>query len=248
MLNSKILLIIVLLLLINISATAQVRINGKVTDESGQPLSFANVFLKEIKIGAVADEKGEFTIVSKNLKQSILDTLVVSYIGYKSYKSKVYLVKNKNVNLKIELSYATVNLKKVSINASDFLTPLEILEKVKNNIKSNYSRQKVQANGFYRELIKENNTYIELNEATFNLAYDKYPQKRFFKKGFRQYYKDGFYSRALSDVFKHIVNFPYYVSKKDQLEITNSRTTFNNSHYGINAFSYWWSFRLNSIR
>lgn len=235
MLNSKILLIIVLLLLINISATAQVSINGKVTNESGQPLSFANVFLKETKLGAVADEKGEFTIVSKNLKQSILDTLVISYVGYKSHKSEVYLAKNKNVNLKIELSYATVNLKKVSINASDFLTPLEILEKVKNNIKINYSRQKVQANGFYRELIKENNTYIELNEATFNLDYDKYPQKRFFKKGFRQYYKDGFYSRALSDVFKHIVNFPYYVSKKDQLEITNSRTTFNNSHYGINA-------------
>lgn len=58
---------------------AQYTVKGTVTDDSGQPLPFANVALKNTATGTTADFDGNFTI-----KADSTDILVVSYVGYQT--------------------------------------------------------------------------------------------------------------------------------------------------------------------
>jgi hypothetical protein len=63
-----------LLLLISISLSGQVR--GIVTDKStGEPIPFANVFLKDKPVGATTDLKGNFEI--KKLFQQLYMNLKI---------------------------------------------------------------------------------------------------------------------------------------------------------------------------
>jgi hypothetical protein len=61
-------------------------VQGKVTDAaSGDPIPFANVVFKGTSIGSTTDFDGNFLIKT----QHPTDTIIASYIGYKS-RSKVH--------------------------------------------------------------------------------------------------------------------------------------------------------------
>ncbi|MCC1483099.1 carboxypeptidase-like regulatory domain-containing protein [Winogradskyella immobilis] len=62
---------------------SQITIKGIVKDkETKQPLAYANIGLKLSKEGAISNEKGEFLIETKSQIKN--DTLIISYLGYKS--------------------------------------------------------------------------------------------------------------------------------------------------------------------
>jgi hypothetical protein len=62
--------------------TQQKVINGRVESASDKtPLHLANVFIEGKQIGAIADERGEFSIDGDF---SIEDFLVVSYVGFQT--------------------------------------------------------------------------------------------------------------------------------------------------------------------
>ena len=63
---------------------AQSRVSGTVYDETGEPLPGATVVVKGTSFGVATDFDGNFTI---NAEAS--QTLVVSYIGYKSQEVAV---------------------------------------------------------------------------------------------------------------------------------------------------------------
>lgn len=67
----------VLALFFSLSAIAQQRISGTVSDSTGQPLPGATVTVKGTNTNAVTDVKGQFTI-----NAPIGSTLLVSYVGY----------------------------------------------------------------------------------------------------------------------------------------------------------------------
>jgi TonB-linked SusC/RagA family outer membrane protein len=60
-------------------------IHGHITNRQGIPLSGANVIIKRTKRGVQTDVKGEFTL--KNVRAE--DSLVISFIGYKSQTIRV---------------------------------------------------------------------------------------------------------------------------------------------------------------
>jgi len=86
----------------------QTKVGGKVVDEFGDPVAFANVLFKNSKEGVITDENGNFYFESKEN----YSTLVVSYVGFE--KKEIALKPGLNSGLKIELKSGT-ELKEVVI-------------------------------------------------------------------------------------------------------------------------------------
>lgn len=76
--------------------TGNIKINGVITDETGQTVPGANIQVKETKEGAITDIDGKFTINVPSYKV----TLLVSFVGYKGQEIKLTNGKN---NLQIVL-------------------------------------------------------------------------------------------------------------------------------------------------
>uniref|UniRef100_UPI004049931F DUF5686 family protein n=1 Tax=Flavobacterium sp. TaxID=239 RepID=UPI004049931F len=100
--------IVLFFLFLNSIIVAQTKVGGKVVDEFGEPIAFANVIFKNSKEGVITDENGIFYFESKeNYK-----TLVVSYVGFE--KKEISLKPGLNTGLKIKLKSGT-ELKEVVI-------------------------------------------------------------------------------------------------------------------------------------
>ena len=79
--------LILLLTFINVAAFAQSgKVNGKISDVKGQPLTGASIIIKNTNKGATTDSKGEFVI--DNLANGKY-TVVMSFIGYKTKETLV---------------------------------------------------------------------------------------------------------------------------------------------------------------
>ncbi len=105
----------VLLFLTSLNAWAQV-ITGKVQDaKTLEPLPFANVFINNTTMGTTTDTRGEFIL--KNLSAGSCE-LIISYVGYESFKSAVTLRPGESVTAEIKLTPSELELNKVEVTAT----------------------------------------------------------------------------------------------------------------------------------
>jgi len=100
--------IVLFFLFLSSIVIGQTKVGGKVTDEFGDPVAFANVIFKNSKEGVITDENGNFYFESKEN----YSTLVVSYVGFD--KKEISLKPGLNTGLKIQLKSGT-ELKEVVI-------------------------------------------------------------------------------------------------------------------------------------
>ena len=100
--------IVLFFLFLSSIVIGQTKVGGKVTDEFGDPVAFANVIFKNSKEGVITDENGNFYFESKEN----YSTLVVSYVGFE--KKEINLKPGLNTGLKIQLQSGTT-LKEVVI-------------------------------------------------------------------------------------------------------------------------------------
>lgn len=100
--------IVLFFLFLSSIVIGQTKVGGKVTDEFGDPVAFANVIFKNSKEGVITDENGNFYFESKEN----YSTLVVSYVGFE--KKEISLKPGLNTGLKIQLKSGT-ELKEVVI-------------------------------------------------------------------------------------------------------------------------------------
>lgn len=100
--------IVLFFLFLSSIVIGQTKVGGKVTDEFGDPVAFANVIFKNSKEGVITDENGNFYFESKEN----YSTLVVSYVGFE--KKEIALKPGLNTGLKIQLKSGT-ELKEVVI-------------------------------------------------------------------------------------------------------------------------------------
>src|SRR5690606_294054 len=85
--HMKKLIIGLVLYLAAISAWAQNSLGGKVIDaESGKPLIGASVWTEKLGIGAVTDEKGEFTLAKLPAGEV---ELRVSFLGFEAFRQVI---------------------------------------------------------------------------------------------------------------------------------------------------------------
>src|SRR6478736_1348316 len=84
---------ILFLILISISTTLSAQtgvIQGRIIDSKTlEPLPFANVFVNNTTIGTTTDVDGNFTL--KNVSRPSVFDLIISFVGYQSFKQKISL-------------------------------------------------------------------------------------------------------------------------------------------------------------
>jgi hypothetical protein len=156
----------VFLLLVNSAYSQETTISGKVTDAtSGDPIPFANVVFKGTSIGATTDFDGKFLIKTS----SPTDSLMASYIGY---KSKVRIVKRgvtQVVNFQLEED--VVRLKEIVFYSGEN-PAFQILRKA-IDAKANHDKRKIEA--------YEVESYTKIEIAIDNMS-EKMRQKKVMQK------------------------------------------------------------------
>ena len=123
-------ILIILFFVLNLSVFAQqISLGGKIVDsESLTPLLNANISIStKINVGTASDEDGEF-ILNPSLNNS--DTLVITYVGYKDWKSSVgELLKLSGIEITNGSAYYVFALKKKAIPSQTILVEATIGKK-----------------------------------------------------------------------------------------------------------------------
>ncbi|HEY0744363.1 MAG TPA: DUF5686 family protein [Chryseosolibacter sp.] len=157
-----------LLLLVSLpfSLVAQSIVKGKVTDaNSGDPIPFVNITLVGSMSGTTTDFDGNFTL----RVPAKIDTIVASYIGYKTKKKK--LDKGANVVANFQLEEEVTTLKEIVVDAGEN-PAYEILRNVVRN-KDKNDKRKLTA--------YEYDTYTKVEIDVDNMT-DKFRKRKIVKK------------------------------------------------------------------
>ena len=94
-------------------------ISGKVVDESGNPISYANVYIKDSFDGTSTNDNGEFEFETFEVNQQVL---IASYVGYEEY-SKEINIPNDLIDISenpIVLTQSAAQMTEVVITAGSF--------------------------------------------------------------------------------------------------------------------------------
>src|SRR5579871_2586016 len=91
-----------------------INIEGKITDEKSQPVSFASVYLLNTNISALSDSNGNFTI--KNIHEGDY-TIAISAIGFATMNDKLHVTKENNTAFHFQLADAAKQLDAVIVSA-----------------------------------------------------------------------------------------------------------------------------------
>jgi len=137
--------------------------SGRVMDKnSGKPVVFASIQLKESNIGVVTNSDGDFIIKVPSNKTS--GKLAITHLGYKNTEVDLtQLNKPKNI---IYIEPATFPIEEVKIRTSN---PEELLRAAMKNRSVNYSSDAVMMTSFYRETIQQNKNYVAVAEAVIDI-------------------------------------------------------------------------------
>lgn len=96
-------------------------INGKVVDAAKNPVFAASIYIKSTpSVGTVSNIKGEFELIADE-EQGVLDTLVISCIGYQQKKIPFDMLQNRDF-LEIMLYEKSVPINEVTVKTSASLT------------------------------------------------------------------------------------------------------------------------------
>ncbi|MFI5134594.1 MAG: carboxypeptidase-like regulatory domain-containing protein, partial [Chitinophagales bacterium] len=98
------------------SCYSQTIIKGKVTDQKGQPIVGANIFIKDSYDGTSSDEKGNFNFTTSETDSQALE---ISYVGFESAEEKIYC-KSQPVEIAIKLKPLVNELNAVVVSAGSF--------------------------------------------------------------------------------------------------------------------------------
>lgn len=199
-----------------IDSSAYYYIQARVFDKSEKkPVPYANVVLKGRNLGTITNIDGNFTF--KIPAGCINDSIVVSFIGYKSVSRNVSTFENDEI---IYMEPVSVELSEVVVKHYE---PTALIKMALGRISDNYSSTPEMQIGFYRETSKQNNDYIVISEAVlkiFKAAYDKnyrndqvsvYKNRKspFVKSMDTVLYKlqGGIYNSLMIDLAKHPASF-----------------------------------------
>jgi hypothetical protein len=108
-------LTIILYLIFALQLNAQTNISGKVTDKKKEPILGANVYIENTYDGATTDTEGQFSFTTVETGKL---TLVISNLGYKTYKLEAEVTELNNLTIVLVESINT--LEAVVLSAGSF--------------------------------------------------------------------------------------------------------------------------------
>jgi len=160
-----------LLVLHAVTATSQT-LTGKVLDaKTKDPLPYANVVVFATNAGTITNEAGEFSIGNLNSN----DTIVVSYLGFKTIVEKVSNLRNPAT---IYLKEYTVELSEVSVSSKK-LNPNDLLKSMRVIRDSLYASNTEVTNFEYNRFLYFNGTH---DGRDFDLSGYRSADEAYFKR------------------------------------------------------------------
>ena len=104
------------LLLLGSTLLAQTRLTGTITDQSGETLVGANVFIKDTYDGASTDANGLYNFATSQHGEAVL---VVTYIGFVE-KNEIIILNGDSLSINLVLKEAINKMEAVVISAGTF--------------------------------------------------------------------------------------------------------------------------------
>ena len=165
--NSKQLIIVFLLsfLIISIKSQCQVQIKGRVVDnQTSSPIAYVHIYNNDLGIGTTTNLNGEF-----NLK--IIDTLshvklIFSHTSYEVYT--IDIERACNIDTSFFLTPRSIFLEEISIRPPNAFDLIKMCVQQRN---VNHSIEGFTTTGFQREIIKNQNEYVQLLETDYETKY-----------------------------------------------------------------------------
>ena len=195
-----------------------------------EPLPFANVIIEQSGLGASTNRMGVAMIPKSNLRNG--DTLSVSYVGYTSLR-KPCIPKVGTSTIEIELAPKVHELDGFEVEYTLPPPPKKMIKMALRKVKENYSQQDVIFHSLYRETIKENNVYIQLNEAVLKTYYTGYPKAKFDRNIWYDWYHDESYAFDLEGNRLFLPLLHDFNTQQEKQVVVASRSSFNHSKYGM---------------
>ncbi len=144
---------------------------GIVSDEKGEPISYAHVFLKnQQQTGSVTNEEGYFIF---RISESIQDTLVCSILGYETLYTPI---KDLEEDVKLVLHAEAYLLDEVTIISDEYLRHL--LKESIQNIPNNYPVTEHQLLAYQQDFSLSNGEYSELIESDLTITSNGYQKDK----------------------------------------------------------------------
>jgi hypothetical protein len=138
---------------------------GKVVDaETGNPLIFASVAVKETNVATITNIDGEFIIKIAETQTS--RNLEVTFIGYKNKVVPLTDLRVEGYKNVISLTPAPIPIKEIIVKPID---PEAIVRNAISRIGKNYIDEPNLMTAFYRETIRKNRTYVSIGEAVVEI-------------------------------------------------------------------------------
>lgn len=105
----------ILICLFSLNSFAQTSISGSVVSKKGEPVPGVNIFIRGTYDGASSDENGHFKFESS---ASGAQTLMATFIGYKTWSKEINCTRDMNITILLEESVNTLDA--VTITAGSF--------------------------------------------------------------------------------------------------------------------------------
>ncbi|HOD89304.1 MAG TPA: carboxypeptidase-like regulatory domain-containing protein [Bacteroidales bacterium] len=162
----------VLLFLLNaITVVSQNSLTGTIQDfDTGERLQYANISLLNSPVGTMTNENGEFVLYLN--KTNLKDTLLISFLGYSNLKIPVDSAFFKQNVFRLKKSIEFIN--EVTVKPID---PFELLQNALLKKSYLYNVNAYNSEGFYREIMLENNEPVKLAEAACLFYISPYASK-----------------------------------------------------------------------
>ena len=162
---------LILLFLPFITFGQTLQIQGQISDaNTGTPLSFAHISLQDKGIGTLSNAEGAFELRLDAVHSN--DSLVISYIGYKS--ATLSCANAINQFNTIQLQPLSQMLSEVIVKPIDGLT---LIQEAIAKIPENYANEPHLKQGFYRVVSEDQGQYLHLSEAVFEIFLAEYGKK-----------------------------------------------------------------------
>ncbi len=189
---------------------------GKIIDrEESDPMPYASISVNKSTIGTISNIDGEFEL--KIPDQMINDTVIISCLGYKRYLLPISDIHDQDYT--IYLHPASFQLKEIKVTV---INPEDIISKILSKIDLNYSIVPEIMTSFYREILKQDDEYIDVAEALMEIRKASYDNsfsedKIKFIKG-----RKNLNVKPFQFVDFKIQGGPYYITKLDVVKTLDS--------------------------
>ena len=179
------------------------------------PIPYASISIHGKAIGTITNIDGDFDL--KIPAKHKTDTLIVSCLGYT--QKFIELDTLRSLSLNLMLRPVDIRLPEIKITVVD---PIGIIDKMLENIKHNYPYEPHLMTAFYREVLLQDDKYINVSEAVLNILKASYESVH---KEDRVRFLKGRKSREVLPFqwvdFK-MQGGPYYITKLDVIKTMDS--------------------------